>query len=220
LFASCFTFGGRWLNILIPVKYALSLNAVSLTKIIWRSIFCIVFTTHTHTHTHTHTNTQTHTNTHKHKYKHAHTHTHKHKHTHTNTNTHTHTHTNTHTHTQTQTNTHTHTHTQTRTHARTHTHRESQEEHARLWEGVPYGKVYRYNPKHLCPQLNGYRDNGQRKVWSSVGSTHCSYQLTSLNQCLSLSDVWCYVSTGYSWVMYSIWNPNDKNDMRAGFTLV
>ena len=40
----------------------------------------------------------------------------------------------------------------------------SQEECARLREGVPYVKVYRYNPKHLCPKLNGYGDNGQRKV--------------------------------------------------------
>jgi len=31
----------------------------------------------------------------------------------------------------------------------------SQEECARLREGVPYVKVYRYNPKHLCPKLNG-----------------------------------------------------------------
>ena len=37
-----------------------------------------------------------------------------------------------------------------------------QEECARLREGVPYVKVYRYNPKHLCPKLNGYGDNGQR----------------------------------------------------------
>ena len=58
--------------------------------------------------------------------------------------------------------------------------RVSQEECARLWEGVPYVKVYRYNPKHLCPKLNGYEDNGQRKVWSSGGSTHCTCQLTSL----------------------------------------
>ena len=50
--------------------------------------------------------------------------------------------------------------------------RVSQEECARLWEGVPYVKVYQYNPKHLYPKLNGYRDNGQRKVWSSGGSTH------------------------------------------------
>jgi len=31
----------------------------------------------------------------------------------------------------------------------------SQEECARFREGVPYVKVYRYNPKHLCPKLNG-----------------------------------------------------------------
>ena len=44
------------------------------------------------------------------------------------------------------------------------TYRVSQEECARLWEGVPYVKVYRYNPKHLCPKLNGYGDNGQRSL--------------------------------------------------------
>jgi len=33
--------------------------------------------------------------------------------------------------------------------------RVSQGECARLREGVPYVKVYRYNPKHLCPKLNG-----------------------------------------------------------------
>ena len=49
------------------------------------------------------------------------------------------------------------------------------------WEGVPYVKVYRYNPKHLCPKLNGYGDNGQRKVWSSGGSTYCTCQLTTLS---------------------------------------
>ena len=40
--------------------------------------------------------------------------------------------------------------------------RVSQEECARLRESVPYVKVYRYNPKHLYPKLNGYVDNGQR----------------------------------------------------------
>ena len=40
----------------------------------------------------------------------------------------------------------------------------SQEGCARLREDVPYVKVYRYNPKHLYPKLNGYEDNGQRKV--------------------------------------------------------
>ena len=55
--------------------------------------------------------------------------------------------------------------------------RVSQEECARLRESVPYVKVYRYNPKYLYPKLNGYGDNGQRKVWSSCGCTHCTCQL-------------------------------------------
>ena len=59
--------------------------------------------------------------------------------------------------------------------------RVSQEECARLREGVPYVKVHQYNPKHLCPKLNRYGDNGQRKVWSSGRSTHCTCQLTNLS---------------------------------------
>jgi len=59
--------------------------------------------------------------------------------------------------------------------------RVSQEKCARLGEGVPYVIVYRYNPKHLCPKLNSYGDNGQRKVWSSGRSTHCTCQLTFLS---------------------------------------
>ena len=55
------------------------------------------------------------------------------------------------------------------THTHTHTHmcvyiyiyRVEQEECARLREGVPYVRVYRYNPKHLYPKLNGLGDNGQ-----------------------------------------------------------
>jgi len=64
---------------------------------------------------------------------------------------------------------------------RTAIYRVSQEECGRLREGVPYVKVYQYNPKHLCPKLNGYGDNGQRKVWSSGRSTHCTCQLTILS---------------------------------------
>jgi hypothetical protein len=52
--------------------------------------------------------------------------------------------------------------------------RASQEECAKFRESVPYFKVYRYNPKQLYPKLNGYGDNGQRKVWSSCGSTYCT----------------------------------------------
>ena len=67
--------------------------------------------------------------------------------------------------------------------------RVSQEECARLREGVPYAKPYRYNPKHLSPKWNGYGENGQRKVLSSCGSAHCTCQLTIL----SISDLECGV---------------------------
>jgi hypothetical protein len=42
--------------------------------------------------------------------------------------------------------------------------RVSQEERHKLREGVPYVKLYRYNPKHLYPKLNGYGDNDQRSL--------------------------------------------------------
>jgi len=48
--------------------------------------------------------------------------------------------------------------------------RVSQEEWAKLRESVPYVELYRYNPKHLYPKLNGFGDNGQRslKLWQPV----------------------------------------------------
>jgi len=52
--------------------------------------------------------------------------------------------------------------------------RVSQEECAILRESVPYVKLYRYNPKHLYPKLNGYGDNGQRKVGTSCISAYCT----------------------------------------------
>jgi len=42
--------------------------------------------------------------------------------------------------------------------------RMSQEEWTKLRKSVPYVKIYRYNPKHLYPRLNGYGDNGQRSL--------------------------------------------------------
>jgi len=42
--------------------------------------------------------------------------------------------------------------------------RVSQEEWTKFWESVPYVELYRYNPKHLYPKLNGYGDNGQRSL--------------------------------------------------------
>jgi hypothetical protein len=97
--------------------------------------------------------------------------------------------------------------------------RVSQEECARLREGVPYVKIYRYSPKHLCPKLNGYGDNGQRKVRSCVCSTH--YTLTSVDvqravevsftSSLSVAPAVC--------VTYSAWNPNDNYDIEWEFFL-
>ena len=56
--------------------------------------------------------------------------------------------------------------------------RMSQEEWTKLRESVPYVELYRYNPKHLYPKLNGYWDNGHRKVWASGVSTHCTPSVT------------------------------------------
>ena len=56
--------------------------------------------------------------------------------------------------------------------------RVSQEEWTKLRESVPYVKLYRYNPKHLLPKLNGYGDNGHRKVWASGVSTYCKPSVT------------------------------------------
>jgi len=42
--------------------------------------------------------------------------------------------------------------------------RVSQEEWTKLRESVPYVELYRYNPKHLSPKLNGYEDNGHRSL--------------------------------------------------------
>ena len=81
----------------------------------------------------------------------------------------------------------------------------SQEECARLREGVPYVKVYRYNPKNLCPELNGYGDNGQRKVWSPGGSTHCTCQLTSLIDVYPW--VWCPITESQLALAYSRLRP-------------
>jgi len=56
--------------------------------------------------------------------------------------------------------------------------RMSQEEWTKLRESVPYVELYRYNPKHLYPKLNGYGDNDQRKVWVSGVSTYCTPSVT------------------------------------------
>jgi hypothetical protein len=91
--------------------------------------------------------------------------------------------------------------------------RVSQEECDRLREGVPYVKIHRYNPKHLYPKLNGYGDNGQRKVWSSGGSTPCTCQLTAL----SMSVLECgVILRQFSWFcsesFCAVWKGGGPND--------
>ena len=56
--------------------------------------------------------------------------------------------------------------------------RVSQEEWTKLLESVPYVELYRYNPKQLYPKLNGYGDNGHRKMWASGVSTYCTPSVT------------------------------------------
>ena len=60
--------------------------------------------------------------------------------------------------------------------------RVSQEECARLRKSVPYVKLYRYNPKHLYPKLNGYGDNDQI-IWN-------------LDSCYTLIDYQIRIETG------------------------
>ena len=56
--------------------------------------------------------------------------------------------------------------------------RMSQEEWTKLRGSVPYVELYRYNPKHIYPKLNGYGDNDHRKVWASGVSTYCKPSVT------------------------------------------
>jgi hypothetical protein len=67
--------------------------------------------------------------------------------------------------------------------------RVSQEECAILRESVPYVKVYRYNPKHLYPKLNGYGDNGQRKVRSCSGSMYWTCSADGLSHPAHVADL-------------------------------
>jgi len=108
--------------------------------------------------------------------------------------------------------------------------RVSQEEGTKLQESVPYVKIYRCNPKHLYPKLNGYGDNGQRKVWSSGGSTHSTLSADSISH-VSLAAVSDYRNTAdalmsvlhYGWLCTScivLGTLKDNYDVSAGFFVV
>ena len=73
----------------------------------------------------------------------------------------------------------------------------SQEECEILRESVPYVKLYRYNPKHLYPKLNGYRDNRQRKVWTSCISAFYTPTALSLATPSSSRMIACRAYVGW-----------------------
>jgi len=63
-----------------------------------------------------------------------------------------------------------------------------------LRESVPYVKIYRYNPKHLYPKLNGYGDNDQRKVWISCISAYCTSRAVpriDLDRAMQYASLYC-----------------------------
>jgi hypothetical protein len=113
----------------------------------------------------------------------------------------------------------------------------SQEEWTKLRESVPYVKIYRYNPKHVYPKLNGYGDNGQRIVWSSLGLRSLYLTADSVIAVESLSVVPYYADTSHAsctlymyflqgdvsaeqlCVMYSAWNPKDNYDSASVFVV-
>jgi hypothetical protein len=76
--------------------------------------------------------------------------------------------------------------------------RVSQGECARLPENIPYVTVYRYNSKHLYPKLNGYGDNGQRKLWYSWVSTYCTFW-ADLNE--SFPNRWLHRGWSVAWLL-------------------
>jgi len=69
--------------------------------------------------------------------------------------------------------------------------RVSQEECARLRQGVPYVKVYRYNPKHLCPKLNAYGT-----FWHIPPGTPCIWKC---NFSVPYSVPYTYLAAAQNW---------------------
>jgi len=65
--------------------------------------------------------------------------------------------------------------------------RVSPAESTRLRENVPQVKIHQCNQKHLYPKLNDYGDKGERKVWSSCGSTYCTWFAWRITRTLRMS---------------------------------
>ena len=111
----------------------------------------------------------------------------------------------------------------------------SQEECVILREGVPYVKVYRYNPKHLYPKLNGYGDMAIEK-WGLLAVPNKILQPAQLIRhvtmlaalrgecsvhcaCVTLCAV-SHVTSPLGFLMYSACNPKDNYDMSASVFVV
>ena len=89
-----------------------------------------------------------------------------------------------------------------------------------------YVKLYRYNPKHLYPKLNGYGDNGHRKVWASGVPSVTSYSSNAHARQRELVMQWPW-QTFHSTValtsqdssqlrpVYSTLKPKESEDMNA-----
>jgi hypothetical protein len=112
-----------------------------------------------------------------------------------------------------------------------------QEEWTKLRQSVPYVKIFRYN-KYLFSKLNGYWDNGQWKVPSSLGFHALYLTAESVVAVESLNVVSYYadsahasrtlhmyflqgnVSAEQACVVYRAWNPKDNYDMSSSVFVV
>ena len=96
----------------------------------------------------------------------------------------------------------------------------SQEECARLQEGVPYVKLYRYNPKHLCPMAR--EKCGLLAGPHTVPVSWQSYPFLTLSV-VSYDGNSTHASHSHATLgilMYSVWNPKDNYDMSASVFVV
>jgi len=92
----------------------------------------------------------------------------------------------------------------------TYIYRVSQEECEILRESVPYVKLYRYNPKHLYPKLNGYGINGHRKVCASVVSTNCTPSVTQYSSTAQAQQGNCFME----WPWRKVYIPGSSDVTR------
>jgi hypothetical protein len=84
----------------------------------------------------------------------------------------------------------------------------SQEECARLREGVPYVKIYRYNPKHLCPKLNG----------GKPATNRLNYGAALIQAFITCQD--SFNDVIYFYYMYDIELPQSEIKISGGYVIM